>query len=90
MVERACRAARESNAQNVTFVEASAERLPVAEATIDVVLTNGIFNLNPARKAIFSEIARVLRPGAPAYAAELILREAAAPQKTIDPADWFA
>ena len=90
MLERARRAAGESNAQNVTFVGADAERLPVADATIDVVLTNGIFNLNPAREAIFSEMARVLRRGAPAYAAELILREAAPARKTIDPSDWFA
>lgn len=72
------------------FYEAGAENLPVEDETIDVALANGIFNLNPARDAIFRELARVVKPGGAVYAAELILREPL-PQKIRDSeTDWFA
>jgi len=45
------------------FERGDAERLPLPDAGIDVALVNGIFNLNPAREEIFSELARVVRPG---------------------------
>ena len=75
--------------ERILFVQADAERMPLHDASIDVALINGIFNLNPAREAIFRELARVLRLGGTAYAAELILRH---PQPSFEPttADWFA
>lgn len=74
----------------VTFCRADAEHLPVEDASIDVGLVNGIFNLNPARTAIFHELARVVRPGGAVYAAELILREPPPPASQLTEADWFA
>jgi ubiquinone/menaquinone biosynthesis C-methylase UbiE len=38
------------------------ERLPLNDACIDIALVNSIFNLNPARKSIFRELARVPHP----------------------------
>ena len=75
---------------NVRFLRADAERLPLTTGTIDIVLINGIFNLNPARAAIFAEIARVVRPDGAVYAAELVLRKALPPQPITRDADWFA
>ena len=74
---------------NVTFQQADAESLPVADSSVDVALANGIFNLNPAREAMFRELARVVRPGGLVYAAELLL---AGPMPEADhtPSDWFA
>jgi SAM-dependent methyltransferase len=64
MLRRARSASRTANARNTAFALAAAERLPLRSGSIDVALVNGIFNLNPARAAIFGELARVLRPGA--------------------------
>ncbi|HWR52792.1 MAG TPA: methyltransferase domain-containing protein, partial [Bryobacteraceae bacterium] len=75
MLERARCAARSSGTTNVLFCQADAECLPLDDGVIDVAVVNGIFNLNPAREAIFRELARCIRPGGRLYGAELILRE---------------
>ncbi len=89
MLSRARSAAEHVSAAKVLFCRAAAESLPLAAASIDVALVNGIFNLNPARAAIFSELARVMRAGGSVYAAELILREPLAEAQRSE-ADWFA
>ncbi|HET8577787.1 MAG TPA: class I SAM-dependent methyltransferase [Methylomirabilota bacterium] len=71
-------------------MRADAERLPLRTAGVDVALVNGIFNLNPAREEIFSELARVVRPGGFVYAAELILTEPTERRRPTSDADWFA
>lgn len=48
---------------NVEFREGLAEDLPVEDGWADVVIANGVINLCPDKKAVFSEIHRVLRPG---------------------------
>ena len=89
MLGRARRAASLS-AANVTPCRADAEHLPLAAASIDVALVNGIFNLNPARPLIFQELARVLRPGGAVFSAELILMEAVSKPDHFTEAEWFA
>ena len=75
MLARARGAARDAGIHHVVFCQAGAEALPLRDGSIAVALVNGIFNLNPARGAIFRELARVLQPGGSVYAAELVLRE---------------
>lgn len=72
----------------VLLARAAAERLPLADGSVDTVLINGIFNLNPARAAIFAELARVVRPGGRLHAAELILRGPPAEEDRTE-AGWF-
>jgi SAM-dependent methyltransferase len=48
---------------NVEFREGFAEKLPVEDGWADVVISNGVINLCPDKKATLSEIYRVLRPG---------------------------
>lgn len=82
MLARAQQAAAEAGINNVEFRQAEAEDLPLDDASIEVALVNGIFNLNPVRAQLFRELARVIRPGGAAYAAELILREPLPPETT--------
>jgi SAM-dependent methyltransferase len=90
MLARA-RAAKElANLPWLEFQYADAERLPLANTSVDVVLVNGIFNLNPKRKQIFSELARVLRPGGRAYVAELILARPMPETDHTTESNWFA
>jgi len=51
---------------------------------------NGIFNLNPARSRILSELARVLRHRGCAYVAELILARPLPETDRTSPSNWFA
>lgn len=91
MLSRARHAAHAANEfHHVVFRQADAEHMPVGNATIDIALVNGIFNLNPARREIFSELARVVKPGGAVYAAEIILREPLPPQEQADETNWFA
>jgi arsenite methyltransferase len=63
MVAKARRSVAEMGLGVVTIVEGSAERLPFADASFDVVISNGVIDLVPDKDAVFSEIVRVLRPG---------------------------
>ena len=63
MAAKARRSAAEMGLANVTIVDGSAEELPFADAGFDVVISNGVIDLIPDKEAVFSEIARVLRPG---------------------------
>lgn len=86
MLERASHA----NAyENLKFLQASGEELPIADESIDIVLINGIFNLNPAREKIFQELGRVVRSGASVYVAELVLKNAE-DHTECSLSDWFS
>ena|SRR5579872_483534 len=90
MLSRAGQAVAESAVVNVELRESDAERLPIADGEIDVAIVNGIFNLNPAREAIFHELARVVRPAGNVYAAELILSQPLPSETRASEKDWFA
>jgi arsenite methyltransferase len=48
---------------NVEFRDGLAEDLPIEDGWADVVISNGVVNLCADKRAVFSEIYRVLRPG---------------------------
>jgi arsenite methyltransferase len=48
---------------HVEFREGLAESIPVDDGWADVVISNGVINLCPDKKAVFDEIRRVLKPG---------------------------
>jgi arsenite methyltransferase len=62
-VAKATSLARRDGFSQVEIVTARIEELPFADATFDVVLSNGVINLSPAKQRVFAEAARVLRPG---------------------------
>jgi SAM-dependent methyltransferase len=90
MLERARSALRVSGQANVHLMRADAENLPLGPSTMERALVNGIFNLNPTRGSIFLELARVLRPGGIAYAAEIILKDHLPPDQQSSEDNWFA
>jgi arsenite methyltransferase len=63
MLEKARAAAADLGVTNVEFVEGEAERLPFADETFDVVISNGVVDLIPDKDAVFAELHRVLVPG---------------------------
>ncbi len=89
MLRRARRATAGSG-ERILFLQASAEQLPLPDASIDAALANGIFNLNPDRQPVFRELARVLRPGATLAGAELILKEPVPVPENPSPESWFS
>ncbi len=63
MVTRARENAVESGFDNCEFRLGEIEHLPVADATVDVVMSNCVFNLSPDQAQVFRESFRVLKPG---------------------------
>ena len=63
MVHRARANARKIAAANVEFRLGEIEHLPVADGSVDVILSNCVINLSPEKLAVFTEAFRVLRPG---------------------------
>ena len=49
--------------RNVDFRLGEIETLPVADGTVDVVLSNCVINLSPDKRRVFAQIHRVLKPG---------------------------
>ena len=63
MIARARANARAAGVAHVEFRLGEIEHLPVADASIDVVLSNCVINLSPDKARVFAEAFRVLRPG---------------------------
>jgi len=60
---------------NVEFRLAEIEHLPVADASVDVVISNCVINLSPDKQQVWREIARVLRRGGKACVSDLALKK---------------
>jgi SAM-dependent methyltransferase len=63
MLALARRNAAEAGATNVEFLEGRMERVPLPDASVDVIISNCVINLSPDKPAVFAEMHRVLRPG---------------------------
>jgi arsenite methyltransferase len=73
MLERAAASARGMGVSNVELHESLIEALPVADASVDLVISNGVIDLVPDKDAVFGEIDRVLRPGGRLQIADVII-----------------
>ena len=73
MLKRAKENLQRTDFKNVTFLEASAEKLPVPNEDFNVVISNGVFNLIPGKVKALSEVYRVLKPGGRMMIADQIL-----------------
>jgi len=89
MLERTTRAAREAGLGNVETLEAEIEEIPLPDASVDVVISNGVVNLSPRKARVLAECARVLRPGGELCVSDLTVDEDDLPPEILThPAAW--
>jgi ubiquinone/menaquinone biosynthesis C-methylase UbiE len=76
MLEMARKSALEAGSDNVEFREGLAESLPVPDDWADVVISNGVLNLVPAKLAALQEMARVLKPTGRIQIGDILVQQA--------------
>jgi arsenite methyltransferase len=63
MLERTAHAGQEAGLENVQTLEGELEAIPLPDASVDLIISNGVINLSERKARVMAECARSLRPG---------------------------
>jgi SAM-dependent methyltransferase/TusA-related sulfurtransferase len=88
MLAKVKRLASEATTVRVRLLEGHAEQIPLPDASVDVVTSNGVFNLVPDKRAAFAEVHRVLRPGGRVQIADIAVGRPLTGECATDPTLW--
>lgn len=89
MLKRTAAAVAEAGLRNVHLIEGEMEAIPLPEASVDVVISNGVVNLSPRKSRVIAECARILRPGGRFCVADLTVDQDGLPPEILtQPAAW--
>jgi SAM-dependent methyltransferase len=88
MIETARANLGAAGVDNVTLLTAPAESIPLPDNSVDIVTSNGIYNLSPDKAAVLREVHRVVRPGGRTIFSEIVLK-APLEESAKKLRDWF-
>jgi SAM-dependent methyltransferase/TusA-related sulfurtransferase len=89
MLSRTEAAAAEAGLTNVETLQGEMEAIPLPDASVDHVISNGVINLSPRKSRALAEIARVLRPGGELCMSDLTMQDEELPPEVLThPAAW--
>jgi arsenite methyltransferase len=89
MLERTRAAAAEIGLTNVEPLQGDIEAIPLPDASVDHIISNGVVNLAPRKARVLAECARVLRPGGKITLSDLTVAEEDLPPEILShPATW--
>jgi arsenite methyltransferase len=74
--------------EHVEPLQGNAEEIPLPDASVDVVTSNGVLNLVPDKPRAFAEIARILKPGGRLQVADISLYKPVGEKSKADPKLW--
>jgi len=89
MVNKAKDNMRASGITNAEIVCGHSDKLPFSDGFVDIVASNGIYNLSPDKEKVMREVFRVLKPGGRTVLSEIVLKDKLPEniRKNVD--DWF-
>jgi len=88
MLERARLAAEKGGFKNVEFRQGYAEKLPVDDNTVDVIISNCVINLTEDKARVFAEASRVLKAGGRLEVNDMVFSVAILPSSRISTQGW--
>lgn len=88
MVKKARTNAAAAGVTNAEFHQAEADNLPAADRSVDVVISNGVFNLCLDKPKVLTEAFRVLRPGGRIQMADILLHDNVTPEEVATKGTW--
>lgn len=88
MLEQGARNAAEAGIANAEWLRGELESMPLPDASVDVVISNGVVNLSPRKGRALAEAFRVLRPGGRISLADIVVDEDLPPEVLVDPDAW--
>ncbi|MBI4547080.1 MAG: methyltransferase domain-containing protein, partial [Ignavibacteriae bacterium] len=88
MIEKANENISKARAKNIQILEGNAESIPLPDAMVDVITSNGVLNLVPDKEGAYREIFRVLKAGGHLQISDIVLSKDLSEKSRSDPQLW--